>query len=674
MATFQHSAAPTTTTNNSVINISNRNARSLPNNQSNLFNESFRHRGTGAPTSSRQTNTLSRAQSFRSPTLSSANIQAPTPARPALAHSRTMGPTQFLSQADSRQPTPAPTFSSSRQPPHARADSVIRMPSPAASEMLSRPPTVQANSLSRMPSIRSGSLSPTSIQYPPTPSPTTIPVRPPLARTASLRPQLEEAFGYVPLPTATEVFSPQNAACISANDDTCKPQDVQQQRQREFMHKPISGPKPSGAAKLPQGLKSFNISGDTWSSILSADSFTIQKHMFPAPARNIVLSVLESSCCCCLFPTTSSLSTAFTVYAGKGYDDRRSTLFRVDEVDSVSCCCFTCSNRQSTCLCVSCLMHWLSCCGCTDRRLEIRKHVPLPGDIGHSDFSHLADDIRAKFDAFTNKILPGLHRSGTTVTLQADSSETTESQASTATANSKSRAKNRSTIQADVDEMTAKRSHSNYNHSREIAVRLFYQKNPVLFTVRRDSNCVNNILSCVGLPMCCCCCTYDCSCLNTVPCFNCLPSGAISTHAVNNHLNSALQGIMTETNIICNAANPWTSAFSCCCLSLCCCCSIPHMEYRNELAEYNSVVSRVAQLTSICFYGNWSSEAGHNYHFPISFADSKLKKGDFGVVSKMKWSIWGDYVLCRVKFDKDKMSEISAEQKMTVLGTQLMLV
>jgi hypothetical protein len=98
------------------------------------------------------------------------------------------------------------------------------------------------------------------------------------------------------------------------------------------------------------------------------------------------------------------------------------------------------------------------------------------------------------------------------------------------------------------------------------------------------------------------------------------------------------------------------------------------MEYRNELAEYNSVVSRVAQLTSICFYGNWSSEAGHNYHFPISFADSKLKKGDFGVVSKMKWSIWGDYVLCRVKFDKDKMSEISAEQKMTVLGTQLMLV
>jgi hypothetical protein len=365
---------------------------------------------------------------------------------------------------------------------------------------------------------------------------------------------------------------------------------------------------------LPDRLRGYNVSAGTWNSIAKADSFTITKQTYSSPS--------SLACCGYCLPTVGILPTTYTVYRGKGSNYLHSKLFRVHEVNTGSCCCL-------------------------DRQLEILEYIPLPGDPGHSDFSHLAEDIRIHLESFSSE--QQRRRGSGTSTAGSDAGG----------------------VAAVKNDRTNANKANGKDLKREIAVHNFYKKNAVLFTVRSESHTASNMLTCLSWLLCG---TYNCTCMNYFPCCNCLPCGTVSVHANKSNTAAQLLKMESESALLGATGSPWASVFSCCCVSSCLCCGLPHMDFRDELVELNSKSSRFAQLVSICFHGGWDKDTGHIYQFPMSFTDSKLKKGDFGVVSKMKRTLFAEETLCRVQFDVRNMSEITAEQKMTVLGTQLMLL
>jgi hypothetical protein len=399
----------------------------------------------------------------------------------------------------------------------------------------------------------------------------------------------------------------------------------------------------NASTSIPDRLKGFNATADIWATVAAADSFAIKKRVLSRP--------LSFGCCCCFVPSAGSLPTSYTVLAGQGGQDRLTTLFRADETESIGCYCCKYSTSHSRCLCIDYFLQWLASCGCTDHQLEIRKYIPLPGDAGHRDFSHLTDDTRIKMESFLTRKKSARSVSSTE---SSDSTENVSSHSSSSTS-------------AKLGKL-----HETLNMNREIAVRKFYQKNPVLFAVRRQSSCFKSLMTCLSWIMCC---TYNCSCLNYFPCFNCIPCGAISVHALKTISNmSSKQPVVTETALIGQTDSPWSSIFSCCALSTVLCCQVPHVDMRDEFVDVNSKASRFAQLVSICFHGGWDKRTGHTYNFPMSFPESKFQKGDFGVVTKMKTNLLDDNMNCRMKFNEANMSQITSEHKMTALGTQLMLI
>jgi hypothetical protein len=385
-------------------------------------------------------------------------------------------------------------------------------------------------------------------------------------------------------------------------------------------------PMQHASIQVPGRLKGFNADANMWSSIAAAESFVIKK-------RNLSSYPRLTACCCC-----GSVPWSYTVYVDQGNKGGTWRLLRADEVEKGACWCFT---FNSSC-CRS-----FSCCACTDRLLEIRKYIPLPGDTGYTDFSHLPEDIRAKMESFLERT-PARRGS-------ASSSCSTDSGDS-------------------VDVTSTHHVFSNASKSRptdvnrEIAAHSFYLSKPVLFTVTKNSDCLHSALTGLSWALCC---TYNCSCLNCFPCFNFLPCGSIQVHAAESNA-----GGITNTALVGDITSPWSSALSCCCISTCTCCSLPHADLRDEMVDLNSSVSRVARVASVCFYGGWNKQTGHTYHFPVSFPDSKLMKADFGVITKTRRSLFCVEVesLCRLRFDEKHQSKITAQHKVAALGTQLALL
>lgn len=100
----------------------------------------------------------------------------------------------------------------------------------------------------------------------------------------------------------------------------------------------------------------------------NATNITIRQHV----------KLLPKQCCVC--PPCVKQENTYSVYAGIG-NNAEAEFLRVDEVsdDWNRCCCAP--------------YHPL--------RLEVRQYVPMPGDAGGGDFSHLSEDFRRDWDRFS---------------------------------------------------------------------------------------------------------------------------------------------------------------------------------------------------------------------------------------------------------------------------------
>jgi hypothetical protein len=312
------------------------------------------------------------------------------------------------------------------------------------------------------------------------------------------------------------------------------------------------------AIELPAQYKGSALSPEMWSIIHSSDVFTIRQHV----------KLLPKQCCKC--PPVTQENT-YSVYAGNTSGEVE--VLRVDEVsdDWNRCCCKP--------------YHPL--------KLEVRQHVPLPGDVGFSDFDHLNADIQRDFASFGAR-------------------------------------------------------------DRAAAARNFYQQNPVLFTVVRDDGQR-------------CCCKMPCKWLSTFVCFNCCRDGAhlYSGELPNDPKEAGRPLEQTSNPLIGSATQP---IFGGCC--------IPFMELRDGPDQ----AEPFGKVAGPCFFGGWS-EMCFSFNFPVSYFASPRSSGDIAVITKRKPAnmtqaaveVCSDADWYGIKFNEQNLGKITAEQKLTVLSSQLLL-
>jgi hypothetical protein len=131
---------------------------------------------------------------------------------------------------------------------------------------------------------------------------------------------------------------------------------------------PLSNPVFSNLAPItvPAQYRQSNISPELWTVINSSSEFTVRQHV----------KLLPKQCCKC--PCAPQENT-YSIYAGNNTGEVE--VLRVDEVSDDW-------NR--------------SCCKPYHPfKLEVRQHIPLPGDVGFSDFGHLNADIQRDFAQYS---------------------------------------------------------------------------------------------------------------------------------------------------------------------------------------------------------------------------------------------------------------------------------
>jgi hypothetical protein len=315
------------------------------------------------------------------------------------------------------------------------------------------------------------------------------------------------------------------------------------------------------AIELPQQLQGSAVSPELWSIINSSDVFTIRQHV----------KLLPKQCCKC--PPVTQENT-YSVYAGNSVGEVE--VLRVDEVsdDWNRCCCKP--------------YHPL--------KLEVRQHIPLPGDFGFNDFNHLTADVQADFARYAGD----------------------------------------------------PRGHS-------MAMREFYQRNPVLFSIVRNDGQR-------------CCCKMPCKWLSTFVCFSCCQDGVhLYAGPIPNDPKEAGRPYTegAAASLIGSATQP---IFGGCC--------IPFIELRDGPDD----TAPFGKVAGPCFFGGWS-EMCFSFNFPVSFFNSDRSSGDIATIIKkrpvsatnMAVQLCTDFDVFGIKFNEQNLGKVTAEQKLTVLATQMLL-